>query len=111
MPCGSEPVSRALADVREARRLLTRPTADSLGQCAARMESALERLRGFQPVPGAATELAALRKEVALAAALIEGAAAFYVGWGRLLFSAACGYTARGEPASPGPLRRVSVEG
>ncbi len=104
-------VSRARASVGEARRLLVRPTVRSLEQSAAHIEAAVNVLQTFQPRPGAAAELAALRKEVAIAAALIEGAAAFYFGWARVLFTAACGYTARGEPAPPGPVRRVSVEG
>jgi hypothetical protein len=111
MPCGCEAVSRALAGVREARRLLLCPTAGSLQECAAHIESAVQSVREFKPVPGAAAELADLRKEAALATALLEGAAAFQLGWARLLFTAACGYTARGEPAPPGPLRTVSVKG
>ena len=32
-------------------------------------------------------------------------------GWARWLYTAACGYTAQGEPTAPQELRRVSVEG
>ncbi|HOL71248.1 MAG TPA: hypothetical protein PLA43_14745 [Bryobacteraceae bacterium] len=110
--CGElGPVGRARASVSDARRLLLRPTVDSLEESAAHLETAVGALREYRPEPGAETELEELRKEVSLAAALIEGAAAFYSGWARVLFTAACGYTASGEPAVPGPVRRISVEG
>jgi hypothetical protein len=101
-----DPVQRARASLGEARRLLLRPTAGAIEESAAHIKAAVDALRG---VP--ASETAALRKEAAIVTALFEGAAAFYFGWARVLFTAACGYTASGEPAPPGPLRRVSVEG
>lgn len=112
MACGElGPVGLARASLRDARRLLLRPTVSSLEESAARLGAAVDALREYRPGPGADAELAELRKEVSVAAALVEGAAAFYSGWARVLFTAACGYTARGEPAAPGPVRRISVEG
>ncbi|MGE5569395.1 MAG: hypothetical protein ACM3S5_10205 [Rhodospirillales bacterium] len=105
------PVGLARASVKDARRLLLRPTASSLEESAARLGAAIGALREYRPGPGDEAELAELQKEVSLAAALAEGAAAFYSGLARVLFTAACGYTSRGEPAAPGPLRRISVEG
>ncbi len=108
-------VSRARASVCEARRLLARPTAKAVEESAACIGSAVESFqhvrRSFRGDPAVAAEVGALRKELALAAALLEGAASFYLGWARLMYTATGGYTVRGEPASPGPARRVSVEG
>lgn len=108
-------VSRARASVRQARQLLARPTAKSVEESAACIDSAVQSFqrfrRDFRRDPAVAAEVRALSKELALAAALLEGAASFYLGWARLLYTAAGGYTARGEPASPGPVQRVSVEG
>jgi hypothetical protein len=110
----------AQSNVREARRLLACPTAATAEESAQHVEAAITcletlrtslRSRGAATPAGLAAELDALQKEIFHTTALLERAAAFYFSWARLLYAAACGYTAAGEPASPGPVRRLSVEG
>jgi hypothetical protein len=110
----------AQTSVREAGRLLANPTAAATQQSAAHVEAAIRCLetlqsslcaRGGAASAGLAAELDELRKEIFHTTALLERAAAFYFSWARLLYAAACGYTAKGEPAAPGPVRRLSVEG
>jgi hypothetical protein len=114
-------VRQAQASVREARRLLAAGSAKTLeeaaphiqvaSRCLEMLEGAL-RSRGARPVASElAAELGDVRKEVARATALLEGAARFHFGWARLLYAAACGYTACGQPAAPGPVRRLLIEG
>ena len=111
---------RAQTSVREAGRLLARPAAATTEQSAHHVEAAIRCLetlrtllgsRGEGTPAGLAAELVELQKEIFHTTALLERAAAFYFSWARLLYAAACGYTAAGEPASPGPVRRLSVEG
>jgi hypothetical protein len=112
---GSRHISSARASVREAQRLLVRPTPKSVEESAASIRSAVQSLgqlrNGVRRDPAVTAEIVALRKEIAVAAALLDGAATFYLGWARLLYTAAGGYTASGEPARPGRVRRISVEG
>lgn len=112
---------QAQASVREAGRLLASPSARRIEEAAAHVQAAsrcLEALqgslgsRGPGPAPAElAAELVELRRQVARASALLEGAARFHFGWARLLYARACGYTVSGEPAAPGPVRRLSIEG
>jgi hypothetical protein len=111
-------VRQAQSSVKEAERLLLSPNVHSMEECAPRLESAIECVRALEsslrgrkkPNRELAAALGALRAEIARANALLERAGAFYAGWARLLYAAACGYNARGEPASP-TVRRFSVEG
>ncbi len=112
---------RARSRVREARLLLMRPAAATLDEgvphfqaAAACLEDLNQSLRVRQNRAASSeltAELVELRKEVSRTAALLERSAAFYFGWGHLLYAAACGYTASGEPAGPGAVRRLSLEG
>ena len=114
-------IRRAKSSVREARLLLMRPAAGSLDESAPHIQAAVSclqdlnqtlRTREARASRGElGAELAELRKEVSHTTVLLERAAAFYFGWGHLLYVAACGYTASGQPADPGPMRRLSLEG
>ena len=114
-------VRHARASLRESQRLLTSPSAATIEDVASHIEAAsgcLEALRdslrsvGARPAPAQlAAEVSELRDQIARASTLLEAAARFHFGWTRLLYAAACGYTARGEPAAPGPVRRLSMEG
>lgn len=110
----------ARTSVREARRLLASPSAATTRESALHVETAISclealqsslRARGGATPAGLAAELDELRKEIFHTTALLERAAAFYFSWARLLYAAACGYTANGEPAAPGPVSKLSVEG
>ncbi len=112
-------VRQARTSVREARRLLAKPNARTVEESSTHIRKALDSIEALQeavraqrkPAPEVVSALAELRKDVTRTSALLEHAAGFYLGWARLLYAAACGYTSRGEPAAPGPVRRVSVEG
>jgi hypothetical protein len=106
-------VRRARASVREARQLLLLPTPPALTGAVAALERAIgcletlgQSLRSGGPAGSGRKELRGALEEV-----LLENAAGLYSGWARCLYTAACGYTARGEPAAPQGLQRVSVEG
>ena len=107
------------ATVRDARTLLTNPTAERLEACRTCLDgaaNALGRLQSSLPSgdssrDGAlAAHLGALRTEIAGVQILLDGAAAFYTGWMHLAASIASGYTANGRPATPETGRRVLVE-
>jgi hypothetical protein len=107
------------ATVREARTLLTNPTAESLDACRMRLEEAVYELghlhsslpSGDSSRDGAlAAHLASLRTEIAGVQVLLDSAAAFYTGWMRLAASMFSCYTANGNPAPPEAGRRVLVE-
>lgn len=118
-----EPAGRAQACLREAQACLRLPAAEALEGAGAHLEQAIgqmERLArdlksGTALSEGERAELlerlGQLRRETARTGALVEGAATLRLGWARLLYAAACGYTARGEPARPEVARRLSVEG
>ncbi len=107
------------AMVREARVPLTDPTVDNLDDCRGRLDEVAGAVRKLQAsLPGADRKrdaalrapLAALRAEIARVAILLDGAAAFHVGWMRLAGCMVSGYTADGTPAAPEATRRVLVE-
>jgi hypothetical protein len=113
-------VAEARRDVAQVRRVLARPTRAAVADSAVLLENAANRLRDLEQGlrrggggnhRGLALELGELRRELAQASEMLESAAALYMGWARLLFAAAAGYTARGEPAAPAAPRRLSVEG
>ena len=115
-------VQRARASLREARQLLVFPTPETLTGSVPPLERAIrcletleQSLRSGRPVGTDREELRSalegLRKEVRPLRALLENAAGLYSGWARWLYTAACGYTARGEPTAPQELRGVWVEG
>ena len=112
-------VHELLATVRDARPLLTNPTAERLEACRARLEgaaSALGRLQSSLPSgdrsgDGAVdAQLGALRIEIAGVQILLDSAAAFYTGWMRLAASMFSGYTANGNPAKAETGHRMLVE-
>ncbi len=118
-PAELEWVRQAQSSVREARRLLAKPNARTVEESSTHIRKALDSIEALQeavhaqrkPAPQLVSALTDLRKDVARTSKLLEHAAGFYLGWARLLYAAACGYTSRGEPAAPGPVRRVSFEG
>ena len=110
---------QAQARVGEALHLLLHPDATTLNRSAPLLEAAiqcLERversLRAGNPgrSPTLLTALGDLKKETLRAGVLLAHAAAFYLGWARVLYAAACGYTASGGVAEPRPAASVSVE-
>jgi hypothetical protein len=119
---GAEPadiVRQLHAMVREARVPLTAPTVENLDDCRRRLDEAAGELRRLQAsLPGTdpesdaalAAPLAALRSEIARVATMLDGAAAFHVGWIRLAARLVSGYTADGTPAAPESARRVLAE-
>ena len=118
-PAKMDRVRQAQTSVREARRLLGAPNAGTVEESAAHLRTAVDSLQALQdavrverkPSPELVAALTELRKDITRTSTLLDHAAGFYLGWARLLYAAACGYTSQGEPASPGPVRRVSVEG
>ena len=106
-------VRQAQANVREARRLLRSPSVGTVEESIPHVQAAVHcledlhhslRSRAGRAAPTKlAAELTELRKEVSHTSALLERATACYLGWGRLLYVAACGYPANGQPAAPGP--------
>ncbi len=112
-------IRQAQSSVKEAQRLLLSPNARSVQQSAPQIERAVQCVEALRnslastprPSRELARELALLRREIARASSLLDNAAALYFGWARLLYATACGYDARGEPAAPGPVRRLSFEG
>ena len=116
-----ERVRQAQADVRKARRLLRSPSAGTVGESIPHVQAAVHcledlhhslRSRAGRAAPTElAAELTELRKEVSRASALLERATALYRGWARLLYVAACGYPTSAQPAAPGPVRRLPVQG
>jgi hypothetical protein len=114
-----ELVAGARREVSEVRRLLERPTSAAVAQGAVHLEDAANGLRDLEQRlrrggtgrrPSLARELNELRREVGRASEMLENAAALYMGWARLLFAAAGGYTPRGEPAAPAAPRSLSME-
>ncbi len=114
-----ECVADARRNVGRVRQLLARPTSASVADSAVLLEDTANRLRDLEwglrrsgggRQPELARELGELRRELAQASEMLENAAALYMGWAQLLFAAAGGYTARGEPAAPATARRLSVE-
>jgi hypothetical protein len=113
-------VRQAQVRLREARALLGRPSVRRIEETGARIQAALgclltlrNALRSAGPPPEPAELVAALselRTEILSANVLLEGAARFYLGWARLFYAAACGYTPQGEPATLVPAGRLSVE-
>jgi hypothetical protein len=113
-------VRQAQVRVREARTLLAQPSVRGIEETGAPIQAALGclltlrnslRLAGAPPEPGElVAALGELRREILSANVLLEGAARFYLGWARLFYAAACGYTPKGEPATLVPAGRLSVE-
>jgi hypothetical protein len=112
-------VRRLRAMVHAARAPLTDPTAENLDDCRRRLDQVAGELRILQAsLPGADPEravalaagLAGLRAEIARVATLLDGAAAFHVGWIRLAARLVSGYTADGTPGLPESARRVLAE-
>jgi hypothetical protein len=112
-------LKRARESLGEAQRLLLRPTARTVEDSNLHLQAAVcclealthSRRPGAKPAQEVAAEARELRKDIGRTAALLEGAAAFYFGWARVLYAATCGYTAQGEAATPPPGRTLSVEG
>ena len=115
-------VQQARASVREVPQLLIFPTPETLTGSLPPLERAIGCLETLEQslrsgrLAGTDREelrsaLEGLRQEVRPVRALLDNAAGLYSGWAGWLYGAACGYTARGEPAAPYQLQRVSVEG
>lgn len=67
--------------------------------------------RGAGPPCPEARTLRELRRQVRLAALLLENAGALRLGWARVLSVMTAGYTPHGEPAALKPPATVAVEG
>lgn len=101
-------VAQFLGKVREARGILSNPTADNLDECRRKLDVVAAEFQQSQALfPNVdlsgrtvlAAELGKLRAEIMRIAILLDGASGFYRGWIRLVGSMASGYTASGTPA------------
>jgi hypothetical protein len=112
----------ARLEVDGAIRLLECPSPDSLDRCARILETAGQRIAGFQPRSGEGgrtsvthtsnrEEARRLRSSVLRAGRLLEGAAGFHFNWGRMRDTLCAGYTRQGDPAKAPPKSRISVQG
>jgi hypothetical protein len=112
-------IQEAQAGVAEAEAHLRAPTAAALESTWPSLERATGALRRLaeclraKPAGGKEPRraLESLRREVARLRSLLEGAAALRLGWGRRLYTTACGYTRDGQPALPQVARRLSLHG
>ena len=114
-----ETVGQARADLEEVRRLLICPTPQALDLSNVRLQQAINSLQDSERflrseagprAPALAVELDEVRRQAFQIDTLLRHAAGFYLGWARLA-SEAAGYTSQGEPATPEPLRRLTLEG
>ncbi len=112
-------VQRLQRVVGDARLLLTEPTVENLNDCRGRIEEAVKELHqlqtglrsgNFQRDAVLRGPLGTLRAEIARLTILLDGAAAFHIGWVRLAASMVAGYTADGTPGQPEPSRSVWLE-
>lgn len=112
-------VERLQNIVREARALLTDPTAENLNICRSQLEEAVKGLHdvqanlssgNFKRDAALRAPLGTLRTEIAQLTILLDGAAAFHSGWVRLAASMVAGYTADGSRGEPEPTRSVWLE-
>lgn len=116
------PVIRIGTAILETQRRLLKPTAEAIEQAGRVLERAISELealgRGLRSGEAVAeidrrdvrNGLEALRGEMERLRALLEGAASLRLGWARVLYTAACGYTAQGQPRTPEVAGRVSIE-
>jgi hypothetical protein len=112
-------IRTACEAVEETRRLLLSPSLAALCSSMPHLERAAACLKAAQaavpPEPAERrrllSEALALRQSLNRASALLEHAAAFYMGWSRRVAEAAGGYTNSGEPATPALRSTLSVEG
>jgi HAMP domain-containing protein len=116
------PLIRTGTGILEAQKHLLKPTAGAVEQAGSALERAIDeletlgrRLRSGEPVAELDQReirhgLGALKGEARRLRALLEGAASLRLGWARVLYTAACGYTAQGQPRTPDVARRVSLE-
>ncbi len=112
-------IQQAQADLGRAMPLLLNPTVQNLNQstplleaavcCMEKVEHSIRNSDGSRS-PAVGEALSKLKREIHRVKALLEHTAIFYGGWARMLYVAACGYTAAGEAAQPQPVGRVSVE-
>lgn len=108
------------------RKRLLSPTPGTIEQCAAPLSDAIEcmeqiqvHLRNVPPGSGASVqllrgEIRSLRGDLTTVTALLQSAAAFYEGYGRLLGTASdesVDYGCIGRTPPPEPARRFTVHG
>ncbi len=111
MSGSNSPVDRvALARdaLERVRQCLLRPTPASLDECGQPLSEAAEALRALQaalnsegPADRPRDIAADVHRELAGIRSLLEQAGAFYLGWSRILHSAAGTYGASGELRAP----------
>ena len=113
-----EQLRAARLEVDGAIQLLVAASAESLDRCAPILETASQRIAGFQSRLGeeggnskAREEARRLRSSVSRAGRLLEGAASFHFNWSRMRDTLCAGYTEGGAPAPAPPRKRISIEG
>lgn len=115
-----ETAKQARNNLEQARRVLLSLNPEVLDSSNALLGEALRRMSLLEGslaagLPEARPELLAevreFGRDLARVQALAVNAAAFYLGWGRLLHAALNGYTAQGQAAAPPPARRFVVRG
>jgi hypothetical protein len=109
-----EQVTEARAALEQARQLLERPSPKALEDCGPPLAGAAEALRKLKtrvdaPPPGHAV-VRDLQQDLEEVRGLLEQAGAFYLGWSRILESAAGTYDAGGGWQVPAG-RSLSVSG
>jgi hypothetical protein len=113
-----EQLRAARLEVDGAIPLLVSASPVSLDRCARILETAGQRIAGFQPLlrggghaSSSRQEARRLRASVLRAGRLLEGAAGFHYNWGRIRDTLCAGYTPSGEPAPPPRRNRISIQG
>jgi hypothetical protein len=114
-------VKRSRESMRDATRLLKRPTADSVEATVPSLEDAIAAIGALADILRSRSEefdrdevLAAVeevRSELERARSLLDSAAAYHAAWARILCSMASTYTPDGSAALPEPAPRISVVG
>lgn len=109
-----EQVAAARAALEQARMLLEKPSPKALEDCGPPLTGAAEALRKLKtrvgaPPPGHAV-VRGLQKDLEEVRGLLEQAGAFYLGWSRILESAAGAYDADGSWRVPAG-QSLSVSG
>jgi hypothetical protein len=108
MTDGAEIWPAAGRQLREACRLLIRPSPENLAHCLELLEAVAPSLRPVQD-PAALPEAESLRELVKQAGILLEGAAGYHRGWAALAGSLTAGYAAGGRPGEYVPAGNLCL--
>ena len=110
MTGGAEFWRPAGRQLREACRLLIRPSPENLAHCLELLDAAAQSLRPVQD-PAALPEAETLRELVKRAGILLESAAGYHRGWAAVAGSLTAGYAAGGRPGEYVPAGNLCLRG